>query len=467
VTGEMFFIFYNLSNRPSLLLKVSINYLPCFVIWRNLLLQVFAISLYPKKLQVMKNLLRFSLYAFALFSSAISTAQHTDKFAYAVTDLQQNGTGWAALRKLNTQTGEYGPVLLNGMDASQPVFDAVSKKQLTGANTDKKTGFNLNTPFGTGVAAIAYDKKNNRLWYTPMFVDQLRYIDLKTNKPYYHTGIPFTNDGNMHSDEAKIITRMVITPDGRGYAISNDANHFIRFSAGKKTTVAELGALIDDPANNGVSIHNRCTSFGGDMIADNDGNLYIISARNHVFKVNIETKMARHLGSINNLPANFTTNGAAVNEAGALLISSAVYNEAWYTVDVKTWNAEAYKAKAGVYRSSDLANSNILNTRSTTANDIATLKRNDQPDGGKVAAYPNPVSNNVIALRFNKLEAGNYTIEVSDILGHPAQQRRISIYGNNQTENIKLDPATARGVYIIKVADQNSKTVFTQKIIVQ
>jgi Secretion system C-terminal sorting domain len=415
----------------------------------------------------MKNLLRFSFFSFTLFSSAVLTAQQPDKFAYAVTDLQQNGSGWAALRKLNTKTGEYGSVLVNGMDASQAVFDAVSKKQLTGANTDKKTGFNLNTPFGTGVAAIAYDKKNNRIWYTPMFIDQLRYIDLKSNKLYYYTGIPFTNDGNMHSDEAKIITRMVVTPDGRGYAISNDANHFIRFSAGKKTAIAELGALIDDPSNNGVSIHNRCTSFGGDMIADNDGNLYIISARNHVFKVNIETKMAKHLGVINNLPANFTTNGAVVNEAGALLISSAVYNEAWYTVDVKTWNAEAYKAKAGVYRSSDLANSNILNTRNATANDIATLQRNDLPDGNKVAAYPNPVSDNVFALRFNKLEAGNYTIEVSDIMGRLTQQRRISINGNSQTENIKLDPAAARGVYLVKVADQNSKTVFTQKIVVQ
>jgi hypothetical protein len=415
----------------------------------------------------MKNLLRLSFFSFILFSSMVLTAQHTDKFAYAVTDLQQNGSGWAALRKLNTQTGEYSQVLVNGMDASLAVFDAVSKRQLTEANTDKKTGFNLNTPFGTGVAAIAYDKKNNRVWYTPMFVDQLRYIDLKTNKVYYHTGIPFTNDGNMHNDEAKIITRMVVTPDGGGYAISNDANHFIRFSAGKKTAVAELGTLIDDPFNNGVSIHNRCTSFGGDMIADNDGNLYIISARNHVFKVTIETKMAKHLGTINNLPANFTTNGAVVNEAGALLISSAVYNEAWYTVDVKTWNAEAYKTKAGVYRSSDLANSNILITRSTTANDIATLQRNDLPDGSKVAAYPNPVSDNVFALRFNKLETGNYTIEVSDIMGRLTQQRRISINGNSQTENIKLDPAAARGVYLIKVADQNSKTVFTQKIIVQ
>jgi ActR/RegA family two-component response regulator len=66
----------------------------------------------------MKNLLRLSFFSFILFSSMVLTAQHTDKFAYAVTDLQQNGSGWAALRKLNTQTGEYSQVLVNGMDAS-------------------------------------------------------------------------------------------------------------------------------------------------------------------------------------------------------------------------------------------------------------------------------------------------------------------------------------------------------------
>ena len=40
----------------------------------------------------------------------------------------------------------------------------------------------------------------------------------------------------MHNDEAKIVTRMVIAPDGNGYAITNDANTFIRFSTGKKPT---------------------------------------------------------------------------------------------------------------------------------------------------------------------------------------------------------------------------------------
>jgi hypothetical protein len=35
----------------------------------------------------------------------------------------------------------------------------------------------------------------------------------------------------------------------------------------KKLEITQLGSLVDDPSNGGVSIHNRCSSWGGDMIA--------------------------------------------------------------------------------------------------------------------------------------------------------------------------------------------------------
>src|SRR5688572_7904637 len=236
--------------------------------------------------------------------STNSQAQN-DRFAYAITDISKEGAGWNALRKLDLQTGKYSQLLLNGTDLQLAVYDAVSKKQLS-QKEDAKYGNMLQAPFSTGVAAAAYDKKNQRLYYTPMFIDQLRYVDLRTMKVYYVSDQPFTKLGNMHNDEAKIITRMVINPDGYGYAITNDANTVIRFTTGKKPKIEQLGALVDDPANGAISVHNRCSSFGGDMISDDKGNLYILSARNNVFKVNTETKVAKYLGSINGLSPNFT-----------------------------------------------------------------------------------------------------------------------------------------------------------------
>src|SRR3954468_21223786 len=89
--------------------------------------------------------------------SFVISAQAQDRFTYAVTDLQQSGTGWTALRKLNLQTGVYSDVLLNGIDLNTVAFDATTKKQIS-FTPDARYGDALQSAFSTGVAAIAYDK---------------------------------------------------------------------------------------------------------------------------------------------------------------------------------------------------------------------------------------------------------------------------------------------------------------------
>src|ERR1044071_6944883 len=54
-----------------------------------------------------------------------------------------------------------------------------------------RQSIDINKPFSTNSAAIAYDKKHERLYYTPMGINQLRYIDLKTGKVYYFENEPF------------------------------------------------------------------------------------------------------------------------------------------------------------------------------------------------------------------------------------------------------------------------------------
>jgi hypothetical protein len=328
----------------------------------------------------------------------------------------------------------------------------------------------LQSPFATGVAAAAYDKKHSRLYFTPMFVDQLRYIDLRTMKVYYVSDQPFTKLGSMHNDEGKIITRMVIAPDGYGYAISNDGNTFIRFSTGKKTTTIEqLGTLVDDASNNGISIHNRCSSFGGDMISDDKGNLIILTARNIVFTVNTESKVAKYLGTIRGLEQNFTVNGAVVDGDGNLLVSSAVDGNTYYVVNPAGWSATPYKAINGVYRSSDLANSNYLSAKTPKVPiaDIQRLIRPEEKFANLIAVYPNPVTTSAIKLQFTKVPTGNYTIELRDVLGRTVTQRKISVETENQTQDLKLDRRNTNGVYMIKVFDGTGQSVFTQKLVVQ
>jgi hypothetical protein len=404
-----------------------------------------------------------ALGAIILFSS-ISQAQ--DRFAYAITDVQQNSAGWTSLRKLNLQTGVYSDVLFNGMNPSQVVFDASTKKQVEVA-VDARTGMSLQSPFTSGVAAIAYDSRNNRIYFTPMFIDQLRYLDLKTMKVYYVTDQAFTSLGNLHNDEGKIVTRMVIAPDGYGYAVTNDASTFIRFSTGKNLQIQQLGGLVDDPDNTGISIHNRCSSWGGDMIADDAGNLYLFSAHNSVFKINIETKVATWLGIIQGLPATYTINGAVVTDDGKLLTGSQAFAQGWYEVDPKTWTATEYKAPNGVFLTSDLANSNILSTKKNATTELPALTQRATLLSDQIQVFPNPVSNFQFTVQFSKLASGNYTVEVADVSGKQVLMRKVNVYGVEQTEHIALAKTTAQGIYMVKVTDWNNKSLFNQKLLVQ
>lgn len=417
--------------------------------------------------------LLFSIFAFATGSSLKAQNDH---FAYAITDATGQGSGWNALRKLDLQTGRYSEILLNGTNPQFTVFDAASKKQLT-QQADAKWGHLFHSPFTTGVAAAAYDRKNNRLYFTPMFVDQLRYIDLKTMKVYYVTNQAFTKLGNMHNDEGKIVTRMVIAPDGYGYAITNDANTVIRFTTGKKLKIEQLGALVDDPANGAMSIHNRCTSFGGDMISDDKGNLYILSARNHVFRINTTSRVATHVGHIEGLSPNFTVNGAVVDSYGNLLVSSAVDGNSYYMVNPKGWTASLYQSENGIYKSSDLANSNFLKEPKkdpvvSPFNTVATPDSKKMPVlqnsfNQQVIIYPNPVTTNNITVHFKKIPQGNYVLELTDVLGRVVTQRNIVINSDDQVQQVSLDPMHTKGVYMIKVSGKAKEPVFAQKLMVQ
>lgn len=417
----------------------------------------------------MRKSLHFSVLLMGTVILTSSAQSQSDRFTYAITDVNKEGANWSFLRKLNLVDGRFSDVLLNGANATQVAYDAATKKQITTFTNEVNRGFSNQPAFSTGVAAIAYDRRNNRIWYTPMFIDQLRYIDLKSMKVFYVTTESF-GAAQKNADQGNIITRMTIGDDGNGYALTNDGASLVRFGTGKKGGIENLGMLVDDPAGkDGVSIHSSCTSFGGDMVADNNGNLYVFSARNHVFKVNIETKVATHLGTVAGLPANFTTNGAAVTVDNQILISSAVDAKSFYTVNPETWAATPFEA-ADAWRSSDLANSNILNTtKPSTANEVPALRPMPvQPDAKQVVSvYPNPVVNNQFAIQFNNLEAGTYTVQVTDVMGRRVIQRIVNVKGEDQIETVRLNPASAKGFYLVTILGKENKTVSTTKLIVQ
>src|SRR6185436_11811913 len=102
----------------------------------------------------MRKSLRYASLVTGAVILVSSFSQAQDRFAYAITDVQQNTAGWTSLRKLNLQTGVYSDVLFNGVNPSQLAFDATTKKQIE-AVADARFGTALQIPFTSGVAAIA------------------------------------------------------------------------------------------------------------------------------------------------------------------------------------------------------------------------------------------------------------------------------------------------------------------------
>ncbi len=180
--------------------------------------------------------------------------------------------------------------------------------------------FSPQPALSSSVAAIAYDRKTNRLYYAPMSIDQLRYIDLTTMEVVAFSDQFFSKAGKYDFKTAGPINRMVIAPDDFGYTITNDGNHLIRFSTNGAPVLTDLGELQDDPLNKDMSIRNNpCANSGGDLVADDAGSLFLVTGSNRVFKVDIATRKTTYLATISALPAKFTTSGVAVNEDGKVL----------------------------------------------------------------------------------------------------------------------------------------------------
>jgi len=337
----------------------------------------------------------------------------------------------------------------------------------------------VNKPFSTNSAAIAYDKKHERLYYTPMGINQLRYIDLKTGKVYYFEDEVFGSVKNS-GDAPNQITRMVIASDGNGYALTNDANHLLRFTTDKKATINDLGAVTDD-AGNTKSIHNP-SGFGGDMIADASDNLYLLTANRNVFKINIESRAAAFQGAIKGLPQGFTTNGAMVEGGSKVIIASSESTVGYYRFDLTTMQAEKVSSSPDVFNASDLANGNLAfdkkkknkseevktETKPTVADPIAKSQAIQETRvNNRIAVYPNPVTNGVVNLSFSDLAAGRYKVELLDISGNLISSKQVNIQNEKQIEEFRFPGLSVSGNYLIRVTDKKNKVNVTNKIVVQ
>lgn len=406
----------------------------------------------------MKN--KILLFATFIAASLFSTAQYASK-TYAITGKANNKFFWADIKQVDIATGKVSKTLF---ESDKTAFKMVSSDK-TQANL--KPGAN-NNPTGLGVAACALDARHNRLYFATMHFSDIRYLDLSKPDANFTTVKRNTiavAANAVYQPEENHITRMVIAADGNGYALSNDANHLIRFTTDKNQVVEDLGNLIDADANNGLSIHNKCTGWGGDMVADAFGKLVVISANHNVFSVDVSSRIATLTGSITGLPANFTTNGAAVDDNGDLVVSSANVFEGLYKVNMKLLSATKVQSNEAAFNASDLANGNLLSQKE--ANDMARfnfIKPTVLPADSKL--FPNPLSGTQFNVVFKDQPTGKYTIILTDIAGRAFQSKVVNIFKPNQVELVQLSGKTGKGMYLVKVLSDKKELAFSERIVI-
>jgi hypothetical protein len=377
-----------------------------------------------------------------------------------------------AFRKIDTRSGDFSNILLSIPEKNRslisPTLYQISAIKEISKPVNNAAPLVSQQPLagmGNSIAAIAYDRKRNRLYFTPMSTDQLQYVDLSTMQ--INTGLDqyFSEAGKYDFSYGGPINRLVIAPDDYGYTVTTDGNHLIRFTTGETPNLTDLGTLIDDPLNKEMSIHNPCSTAGGDMIADDGGHLYLICGSNKVFKVDIVTRLTTYLATISDLPQTFTTSGAAVTDDGKIIISSAVYSDAYFIVDPETWKASPSSIGHNIYASADLANSNTLHEKSTTNSNLFLSKL---PENSRaIRIFPNPLLFDRVSIQFKELPPGNYLIQLADIFGQKILEQKATIIGNDQTETIQIPHFTSQGFYYIRILNGTNMVISTQKLVVE
>lgn len=445
-------------------------------------------------------------------------SKQTKTTGYAITAIEKGGRSWKEVRLVDLESGE---VLKSVYDSKQEVqpLNARTGKPVIAAEKNSSTSASTVTvverparkvvnldqelnpgkvterrvvymrhsnpvsqtePFATNSAACALDKKHERLYYTPMGINQLRYIDLKSNKVYFFENEEFGKVKGM-GDVVNQITRMVIASDGNGYALTNDAKNLIRFTTGKKPEITELGSLSDDPSNTRTVHHG--SNYGGDMVADASGNLYLITAYRQVYKINIDTKVATYLGSIKGLPQGFSTNGAMVEEDSKVIIASSESTLGYFRFDLNTLQAEKLTGEGKVFNASDLANANlafakkkkekqettppppVVNTAVTEEQRTESLAESNARPG--ISVYPNPVTEGIVRLSFSDQPTGRYRVQLLDITGRVVGSKEVNVTGPAQIEEFRFPELSVKGNYLIQITNDINKIHVTDKVVVQ
>lgn len=370
-------------------------------------------------------------------SLAISAqAQNTKLFAFSA--VEKGTPQWSSIHQLNASTG-----------ADEALVPDIRLQATI------KSSLPNNTYLHGVAAALAFDEATQQLFYTTMHGNAIHAYNVvqKTVQSFYP---PTFSSGGTAGQEGNVVTRMCAASNGLIYTLTNDGNSLCSFSPNNPSKITQHSALIDADKNGATSIHNQCIGWGGDMVADAFGTLYIITARGAVFTVNTSNLQTTYIATIKGLPANFTVNGAAVTTENDILLSCANQALPMHKVSVQQWQATELPQTVGFYNSSDLASNCLLFQQAKPAR-IEHV--------AKVTSYPNPITQGISYVNLTQLAAGAYTIDVTDFNGKAMVRKQVQA-SEKSIVPVQL-PQAVPGIYWLRVTNAQQQVVHAEKWIVQ
>lgn len=401
---------------------------------------------------------KFLLTAALILTGSGLIAQSAEK-TYAITGKSNNLFYWADIKQVDINTGKIVKTVFDTEKSNHTTKFLDKQINLEGASKN---------PTAFGVAACALDTRHNRLYFSPMHFSELRYLDLtKSNAEFtvVKSNIVPLKNGVKYQSEESHLTRMVFAADGYGYALTNDSKNFIRFSADKDAKVEDLGSLTNASSNKQFSIFEKETGWGGDMVADAFGNLVIVTAKHHIYSVDVRTKVATYLGTIIGLPVNYTTNGAVVDTDGNLVVSSANILDGLYKVSVDNFTAIKINSSESPFNASDMANGNMLSQKRFDLMRQGFVVNNTIRNAAKV--FPNPVVGKNFNLLLSGEQSGLHQVVLTDLSGKVIQTTSLNLTLGNKNQTISLKNKYTRGSYFVKMYNDSKQLVLSEKIVVQ
>lgn len=297
---------------------------------------------------------------------------------------------------------------------------------------------------GRFIAAMT-ESLNGEIFYIPMNSGKLSRINPNSKTA---TVVDIPNSKMDIKDQGTYHARMTTTPDGYMYALNNNGSEFLKISS--NGTIQNLGS-VEELARFANSAGLETVVYGGDMIADAWGNIYVLTASANVFKINPKNLNTEFMGKIKGLPSDFTVNAAAVEKNGSVLLGTSSKNHGFYTLNFATLEAEFKSDYAlPVY---DMASKNFLNQEAL--DQIANA-------GSNYSLYPTIVKNSQLNIVSKSNDNSNLKITVWNLNNKEVYSNSVQVKSVGEFQ-VNLKGALQPGIYILKAVNQNGQEVINTK----